>query len=72
MRKFSLVIMVVFFAACGNGSADTNTDSSSAAVDTSFSGSAMNTDTTSVIGSNHIGHGQMRTDTPMQGSNVGK
>jgi len=72
MSKVFFLIVVIVFTACSNGSADTNTDTTLVETDTSFSGSVMNIDTTSVIGSNHIGEGQMRTDKPMEGSNVGK
>jgi hypothetical protein len=69
MKKCLFVFFVLFFAACGNGNKEVDVDSSNVITDSS---ALMNKDTTSVIGANHIGEGQMRTDTPMEGANVGK
>lgn len=69
MKLISILLLCVFSIACGNDSRQVNADSSNVITD---SAALMNTDTTSVIGSNHIGNGQMRTDTPMTGGNVGK
>lgn len=69
MKKLSVIFAITVFAACSNGNTAANADSSNVITDSS---ALMNRDTTSVIGANHIGEGQMRTDTPMSGSNVGK
>lgn len=69
MKKLLFIFLVSGFAACGNGHGEVNPDSSNVITDSS---ALKNTDTTSVLGANHIGEGQLRTDTPMNGSNVGK
>ena len=71
MKNTFLILVLLALAACGNekGNAEALADSSNKITDSS---ALQNVDTTSVIGANHIGEGQMRTDTPMSGSNVGK
>jgi hypothetical protein len=70
MKKLSLMLLISAFAACSNRQGgEVNADSSNIITDSS---ALKNVDTTSVIGANRIGQGQMRTDTPMSGSNVGK
>jgi hypothetical protein len=72
MRKVFFLLVTITFVACGGGTEDSGSDTTSAIRDTSLSSPVMNADTTSVLGANHIGEGQMRTDTPMSGGNVGK
>jgi hypothetical protein len=75
MKNLLLIfISSIALSACGNSNGNSSdpaaiADSSNVITDSS---ALMNTDTTSVIGANHIGQGQMRTDTAMSGSNVGK
>lgn len=71
MKKFLFVASIVFLiTACGGGANDqVNPDSSNVVTD---SAALMNTDTSSVLGANHMGRGQMRADTVPEGSNAGK
>jgi hypothetical protein len=69
MKRLLTLLVITVYAACSSGNHEVNVDSSNVITD---SAALMNLDTTSVIGSNHIGEGQMRTDTPMSGANVGK
>jgi uncharacterized protein YcfL len=71
MKRLFFIFIAVALAACGSRSenAAAVADSSNVITDSS---ALRNADTTSVIGANHIGQGQMRTDTPVTGSNAGK
>lgn len=70
--KKTLVIVALAFAACGGGNNEnnnSNTDTTASAASATLNDLQ---DTTSVIGDNKIGQGHMRTDTAVQGANVGK
>ena len=71
MKTLFIILVICSLASCGNGKDNgaATADSSNVITD---SQALQNVDTTSVIGANRIGQGQMRTDTPMSGSNVGK
>ncbi|MCW3112086.1 MAG: hypothetical protein JWR18_482 [Segetibacter sp.] len=71
MKSLLFFIVVSIFASCGNDKANSaaTADSSNIITDSS---ALKNVDTTSVLGANGIGQSQMRTDTPVTGSNAGK
>ena len=62
---FSFILL-----SCSSGGSDTNSDTTSASLDTTSTIAEQFADTTSSIQLD--GAGKMRTDTAMEGANVGK